>query len=114
MTRITSSDQVLLLLRSHLDRAQGNKRKKTAAAARGATTASTRLQRVQRMANDQALSNSEIRRSLLAGMLAEEFGDAVVNDSKFQQMVDDVLRVVEQDERGRTLLDRAVTQLISG
>lgn len=109
MTRITNSDQVLILLRAHMQRSERAAKKPAAAAAERA--APRPLSRVQEMAADQGLSQGEIERALIAGLLAEEFGEGLANEARFQTMVSDVLRTIHSDESARALLEAAVAQL---
>jgi hypothetical protein len=107
LTRITNAEQVLLLLRSHLQRSQ-RARKKDVAPAAGGRNAERKspLERVQQMAIGDGLSNADAARALIAGLLAEEFGSAVAADPKFQQMVDDVRQIIERDEAGAALVKK--------
>lgn len=114
MTRITNADQVLLLLRNHLERAQKQRRKgaKPSASEREKARA-TPLQRVERLAAADGLPEVEIRKALIAGLLADEFGEAVANEAHFHQLVDDVLAIIEHDAHAGALLAAARRQLSS-
>ncbi len=107
MTRITNSDQVLLLLRAHLERAQRGKRAKTN---RGSPRAGP-MSRVRELAHTEGLNEGEVARALIAGILSEEFGAEIAIEPRFQAMVDDVRRIIEQDEGGKALLRRAISQI---
>jgi hypothetical protein len=48
------------------------------------------------------------RRTLIQNILAEEFGDRLVNDAEFQQVVDRVLSAIESDATGSALLMRVL------
>lgn len=109
MTRITNTDQVLALLRTHLQRSQRTQRTPVSRNVRQAP-----LKRIQKMARVEELSDAEIRRALISGILEEELGEAVANDAKFQQTVSDVLRVIEEDKNARGILERAIVQLKAG
>jgi hypothetical protein len=111
LTRITNADQVLLLLRSHLQRMDRSQHKGAARPERNAAK-STPLERVQATVNAEDLSEEEVERALISGIFTEEFGSAVASDPKFQLMTDDVLSVLRQDATGRLLLNRAVAQLV--
>ena len=115
MTQITNAEQVLLLLRSHLQRTQRARKKDMKA--RPAATGEVRegaLERVHHIAVADGFSEADVSRALISGLLAEEFGSAVANDQKFQVIVDDVLQVIGRDEDARQLLKRAVDQLAAG
>ena len=110
MTRITNADQVLLLLRGHLERADRARRRKSTAPA-DAKAPKSPLERAQAIAGAGELSDEDIRRTLLSGILAEEFGGELVNDPGFQQVVADILQIISGDERANRLLGKAVEQL---
>lgn len=115
MTRITNADQVLLLLRSHLERSGRSRRKGGAAKTANSTPSHpTSLQRVQEIAQAEALSDDDIKRTLISCILIDEFGPDVVNDAKFQDVINDVTRVLNQNSKGRRLLDLSVKQLRAG
>lgn len=110
MTRITNADQVLLLLRAHLERTERQRRKDVSAGAR-AETRQGPLERVHNMAGLENLSERDISRALISGLLTEEFGVEVASEPLFQEIVDGVLRIVDADEKSRALLQKALTQL---
>ncbi len=52
-----------------------------------------------------------MRRAVVQGLLAEEFGEGVGNDPAFRTMVDEVFRIIGETPGGAELIDRAVAQL---
>jgi hypothetical protein len=111
MTRITNADQVLMLLRSYLQRTEGVRRSRKTEKTGQNGAAPTALQRVQTIATTADLPEEELERVLISGLFTEEFGSAIASDSKFQTMVDDVLRMIHSDPAGRRVLRQAVGQL---
>jgi hypothetical protein len=107
MTRIANAEQVLLLLRAHLERAQRADKKRT----RAREGKPGPLQRVQQLANAAGLSEADVTRALIAGLLTEEFGPEFAVEPRFQAMVEDVRQIIDRDEAGRALLKSAVAQL---
>lgn len=113
MTRITNADHVLLLLRNHLERTEkGRKKRRKTDGGETRPVQSSPLQRVERLAAADELSDLEIRRALIAGLLAEEFGEDVINDPHFQQIVDDVVTILQRDPKSEMLLQAACGRLI--
>jgi hypothetical protein len=110
LTRITNADQVLLLLKSHLQRAQRGERKPASAPLRSSAQ-QTPLERVQNLVRQDDLPESEIGRALVRGLLSHEFGASVSNDAEFQAILDDVLATIRRDETTSRLLNRAIAQL---
>ena len=112
MTRITPSDQALILLREQLRRLGSERSARAGATERAATRAP--LDRALVMAVDSEFSEEEFRRTLVRALLAEQFGDRVAGDSGFQAVVDDVFRIISENEETRELMDRAGRQLRGG
>lgn len=105
MTRITNADQVLALLRNHLEKSK-----------RTATTRGARQQNLGPVARARALageniSEDEIGRALIAGLLTEEFGPTISVEPKFQIIVDQILSIVKTDRTTNLLLARAIEEL---
>lgn len=108
MTRITSSDQVLRLLRSHLDR------RARADAAKGVRASGAHrkpLERIPGLAASDGLNEADVARAFIAGLLAEEFGPEAANDPRFQEIVDDVRNLICADAATEALLKAALQQL---
>jgi hypothetical protein len=111
MTRITSSDQVLLLLREQLRRLDGGRTGRAGrTAARGSATPPA-LQRARTLAALDGLADEEKRRTVVRALLSEELGDGLANDPSMQAVFDDVFRIIGSTDEGRDLLDRALRQL---
>ena len=112
MSGVTTVDQALLLLRAELQRmAKTTKSAKPARSARADGTGATMVDRVRQLAAVRSLSDEEFGRALIANLLADEFGDGLVNDVRFQTLAGDVDRLIRDDANGRAVLDRAVRQL---
>jgi hypothetical protein len=114
MTRITNADHVLLLLRNHLERMQKQRRKrgKEEVPAQKSPAQANQLERVARLAAAEGVSEHEFQQALIAGLLADELGDAVTNDAEFVRLVDDVLAIIRRDPESSALL-RAAQQHLS-
>lgn len=109
MTRITNAEQVLVLLRAHLERAQRSTRKRT----QTRDTKPGAMERVQRLAN-AGMPEADLARALIAGLLTEEFGAGFAAEPRFQAMVEDVRAMIARDEGAQKLLRRAMAQLVDG
>jgi hypothetical protein len=109
MTRISNSDQVLVLLREQL-------RKLGRTGREGASrTGEVRGSTARPIARLQALGppeeGEEFRRTLVRAILTEEMGEAMANDPAFLAVVDDVYRMISASPEGQALIDRAGRQL---
>lgn len=108
MTRITNADQVLALLRVHLERVRKTRRQTQESATKRGLPA---LQRLRGLARASPLSEEEIERILVAGILEEEFGALIASDPKFQQVIDEVLAILRSDNDARRLIKKAMVHL---
>lgn len=112
MTRISNVDQVLLLLREQLQRTGGGRGATAKARVARAEASSARpLDRVRALAVLDTLDEEELRRAVVRGLLAEQLGEAVGNDSAMIAIVDQVSRIIGETPEGRELMDRALAQL---
>lgn len=109
MTRIANAEQVLLLLRAHLERSQRSTRKRTTAV-KGRNGP---MERVRELAAAGMLTESEVARALISGLLAEEFGSEATIDPRFAALVDEVQRLLESNETSQGVLKLAVAQISS-
>lgn len=111
MTRVTSSDHVLLLLRERLqrlDRARGSKVSRTGGAQKSTPPP---MERLQALAALDQVSGEEFQRSLVRAVLSEELGEAVVNEPAFQSIAAEVFQVITATPEGRALIERAAREL---
>lgn len=108
MTRISASDHIVILLRQKLERAatlkKGDKARKVAGAGQ---EDGSNIHRVRALAQMASLSDEDIERSMIQGLLVEELGEALVNDPKFQQIVSRIVELLGNDEAAKALLAAA-------
>lgn len=112
MSQVGNVDQVLLLLREQLERA--NRGRGTAAkpkATRAQEATARPLDRVRALAALDTLDEDELRRAVVRGLLAEQFGDGVSNDAAMVRIAEEVSRIIGETPEGRELLQRAMNQL---
>jgi hypothetical protein len=112
VTRITHADQVLLLLRSHLERSDRARRKRADNQSQSKAERRSAIDRAHDIATSATLAEGEIERVLLSGLLEEEFGPRLVNDPGFQDVIDKVRSAISQDPASQELLRQAVRQLL--
>ena len=63
------------------------------------------------MAALEQIDDHQLRRALVQNILADQFGSGLINDPKFQQVVERVTETLEADEAGAALIGRCVTEL---
>lgn len=108
MTRISASDHIIILLRQKLERAAALKKGgKSQKSGELAGKDGSNIHRVRALAQMEALGDEDIDRSLVQGLLLEEFGEALVNDPKFQQLVSRIVDLLANDDAGKALLGAA-------
>jgi len=69
------------------------------------------LDRARSIATSGEASEEDIRHTLIAGILIEEFGSGFSSDARFQEVVRGVVQIISADDRSRTLFDKAIDQL---
>jgi len=112
MTRITNVDQVMLLLQSRLQskkktdkkHGEGNRVEKK-------ELHQPPLSRVKNIVKDGVLSEEDIHKALVRGLLTQEFGSSIANDPAFHRIIEDVMGVIRKDESSKKLLQQAMRQL---
>lgn len=110
MDPISNVDRVVLVLRQRLqERAKAAAAKDGRAAAGDAQKSS--LEVVQSLALAEDLGDRQLGRALVQSLLADHFGRDLVNDAKFQRVVDRVTETLESDQTSAELLADTVREL---
>src|SRR4051812_31275321 len=112
MDPVSNAGRIAMLLRARLQ-----ERAKSGAAARSghrdAADAASRRGAVRGADVIEGLDDRRLRRALIENILADQLGAGLVNDAKFQQVVDQVTETIEGDGDGALLLARAIADLRS-
>ena len=109
MDPISNADKILLVLRQRLeDRAKVAKRtgSQTARATRNAP-----LDTVQAVVAAGTATERQLRRLVVQGLLSDQFGGALLNEAKFQAVVDQVTDAISADEGASQLLGKVIAEL---
>ena len=112
MEPISNVDRLVLLLRQRL-----NERAKTASSARkevkqgAASRPAEGRGGIEALAEVEDIDDRQFGRALIQNLLKEQFGEAVINAARFQQVVDRVTETLERDDAGAKLLSRVVSEL---
>lgn len=114
MDPISNVDRIALLLRHRL-----SERAKAAGAASVSKTSTNRrdptpIERAQALAAVEGIDDRQLRRALIQGLLGDQLGGELINEAKFQQVVDRVTETLEADAGSAKLLDRMVRELRAG
>jgi hypothetical protein len=62
----------------------------------------------------EGLDDRRLRRALIEDILADQLGPALVNDARFQQVVDQVTEALEADADGAAVFAQVVADLRAG
>lgn len=110
MDPVSNVDRLVFLLR---DRLGARMRAAPGSALRPATgeRPPPSIDSLQALAALEGVDDRRLRRALIQNVLADQFGGDLLNDARFQQIVDRVTETLEQDTAGLRLLDRVVTEL---
>ena len=111
MTRVSSSEHVLLLLRERLQRMERGRAGAAARSGRGSGPTAAPMARLKALSELDQLADEDLRRTLVRSLLSEELGEAIANDPNFQTVADDVFRIISASEDGRALIERAASEL---
>jgi hypothetical protein len=99
-----------MLLRQRLmERAKLAAKKAASSLGAVAEPPATPLSALTSLAANQGLDEHANRRAFVEHLLGTEFGDQLLNQAKFQQLVEQVTRVMETDPE----LSRQMTQVLS-
>lgn len=69
--------------------------------------------RVRQIARDDAQRGRKAFRIFLEAVLLAHFGEALANDPKFYQVLDDIQAAMENDAASALLVERAIAHLLS-
>ena len=111
MDRISEVDRLVTVLRERL-----LERAKTAKPGRKEAPRDSQtswVENLKALAAIDAVPDHQLRRALIQNILADQFGRNLLNETKFQQVVERVTEALEADESGSVLLDRLVAELRS-
>ena len=110
MDPISNVDQLVLVLRRKLlerTKTSGRGERKTAKSDGGAA----RLDSVYALARIDGVDDRVLGRALIQGILADHFSPKVINEARFQQVVDRVVDTLLDDDAGARLLANIVREL---
>ena len=112
ITRIDQNQQLIALVRQQLGQVSRAKVARTAKNKNNTSSDSIHdVGRLRKLAAREGISDEAMQRALVQGILTEEFGEGLINDAQFQQVVDRITRLLQADERTMALLQHSVRQL---
>ena len=112
MEPISNTTRLALLLRQRLlerSRAAGGGNAKDPGA--DVPSHPTGLDTVQALAGVDGMDERHLRRALIQDILSDQFGSEMLNQAKFQQVVDNVTSALEDDAGASALLASVISNL---
>lgn len=107
MDPVSNVDRLVLLLRQKLQ----ERSKSVATRRRDPNPAPTGMDRLQALAAIDGLEERQLRRALIQNILSDQFGVQLINEAKFQQVVDRVTEAIEADPDAARLMIRVISEL---
>lgn len=103
MSPVSNVDRIMLILRQRLSDRAGTARKSGGSDTRSQTVGGR--QAIAALAATEGIDERLLRRTLVQTLLVEQLGTALLNDVRFQEIVSQVSDALENDARGKALLD---------
>jgi hypothetical protein len=110
MDPISNADGIVLLLRQKLRERARRARTGRSEKSQGSPIQPSALQQLAAVEN---IDEGTLRRALVQNLLVEHFGQAVLNDAQFQQIVSRVARAIEEDADTAQLIAQVLGELSS-
>lgn len=104
MDPVSNADRLVVLLRQKL-----LERARTAGSAGSKTPAQPNG--VRALAAIEGRDERQLRRAFIQNLLADQLGQGLINDARFQQVVSRVTEAIEEDDGASGLLSRLVSEL---
>jgi phage terminase large subunit-like protein len=105
MQRITPTDRLIETVRRRLAARASTLRQSQPAGRAGG------LQRAGAVARTGGISGRALTRAVVEGVLVDEFGEALVNEPRFQQVVERVTDALSGDADAESITERALDKL---
>jgi hypothetical protein len=111
LSAISGADRLVLLLRQRLEErakaGRGGPAQRKSADSPRLTSADT----VRALAGVEGMDERHLRRALIQNLLLDSFGEKMVAEPQFQQVIDRVTQTIESDPKAAVLLQGMVREL---
>lgn len=114
MEPISNADRLAALLRQRLKERARTEGGSKSARNSGSGSAPKGAAAVRALAAVEGVDNRQMRRTVIQHLLADQFGEQLVNEAQFQQIVTRVADAIEEDGAAAALLDTVMRDLRSG
>lgn len=112
MDPISQVDQLAIILRQRIldhSKTRSSKRKP-----RETETRSSWVSSLKALAATKGVDDHQLRRALIQNILAEQLGRGLINETKFQQIVERVVETLQADDTYAGLMAQCVAELRVG
>jgi hypothetical protein len=108
---VSSADHLIILLRQKL-RERSRLAGKDKSLSRSGTEAEPfGIKAIQALIAAKSADQGLLRRALVQNLMAEQFGQDMINDAQFQQIVSRVTDAIEEDADASILIARVLSEL---
>lgn len=115
MDPVSNANRIATLLRARLqERAKAGTAARTAPGDRKGSDEAARKGAARGADAIGGLDDRRLKRVLIEDILTDHFGTKLVNDARFQQVVDQVTEAIEGDSEGAAIFSRVVADLRAG
>ncbi len=108
MTRIDNNQQLIAIVRQQLERASKAKIERTP---KVAPSTSKEVTGAKRLSQLEGFNEDELSRALVESILTEEFGEGLINEAQFQQIVDKITKQLKSDGESAKLISDTLLEL---
>lgn len=100
-----------MLLRRRLQERSGGVAKTGLGPRSAGDTAAFGIEGVQALAANEDVDDQQLGRALIQAALSESFGSNLINEAKFQQVINRVTQTIESEPQAADLLARVIRDL---
>jgi hypothetical protein len=111
MTRVDNNQQILALFQKQLGKLAKTKQKTLDRSSRNNNARADGVGSVQKIILNPELEEADIHRALVQGILADAFGNSIMNDARFQEIVAKTTKIIRTDKETHELLKTVVAEL---
>ena len=111
MDSVSGADHLIVLLRQKLrERSRLSEKDKSVRGA-GTQGGATGIKAIRALIASEDVDHSLLRRALVQNLMAEQFGQDLINDAQFQQIVSRVTDAIEEDASASALIAQVLSEL---
>jgi hypothetical protein len=115
MDPVSNANRIAMMLRARLqERARANAGGRTSRSDSKGSEGTAKKGAVRSAEAIEGLDDRRLKRALIEDILTDQFGTTLVNDARFQQVVDQVTDAIDGDAEGAAIFSRVVDDLRAG